>query len=120
MKHRRLIAYSNPHFTTRPNTISVSTLRTATRCTRSWTAVWHITWGIAYEFLRVVTHPRVFPSPWTVGEAWAFILAQRCVEHEPRLRRQQEVFCRKACQHRIRLNDSMVRNDKIVFLEGLV
>lgn len=36
-------------------------------------APWRLTWGIVYEFLRVVTHPRVFDTPWTVGQAWAFV-----------------------------------------------
>ena len=35
--------------------------------------IWHITWGILYEFMRVVTHPRVFPQPWSCREAWNFI-----------------------------------------------
>ena len=42
----------------------------------SWcnqTGVWHTTWGILYEFLRVVTHPRVFPRPWLTNEAWSFV-----------------------------------------------
>ena len=26
-----------------------------------------------YEFLRVVTHPRVFAQPWSVGAAWPFV-----------------------------------------------
>jgi predicted nucleic acid-binding protein len=26
-----------------------------------------------YEFLRVITHPRVFRSPWTAAQAWGFI-----------------------------------------------
>lgn len=33
---------------------------------------WHITWGILYEFLRIVTHPRVFEHPWGMTEAWTF------------------------------------------------
>ena len=32
-----------------------------------------LTWGICYEFLRVVTHARVFPSPLTPQEAWRFL-----------------------------------------------
>lgn len=36
---------------------------------------WFSTWAIAYEFLRVVTHPRVLREPWTVGKAWTFIEA---------------------------------------------
>ncbi len=36
---------------------------------------WYATWGILYEFLRVITHPRVFRKPWTAGQAWGFIEA---------------------------------------------
>lgn len=34
---------------------------------------WYLTEGILYEFLRVATHPRVFPSPLTWREAMAFV-----------------------------------------------
>ena len=34
---------------------------------------WYTTWGILYEFLRVVTHPRILQRPWSAGEAWSFI-----------------------------------------------
>ena len=34
-----------------------------------------LTWSICYEFLRVTTHPRVFVSPWTSGNAWGFLEA---------------------------------------------
>ena len=34
---------------------------------------WFLTWGIVYEFLRVVTHPRVLQEPWGSSEAWGFI-----------------------------------------------
>lgn len=34
-----------------------------------------LTWGICYEFLRVVTHARVFPSPLTPQEGWGFLKA---------------------------------------------
>jgi uncharacterized protein len=34
---------------------------------------WAITWGIVYEFLRVVTHPRVFRQPLTAKQALAFL-----------------------------------------------
>jgi len=37
------------------------------------TGIWHVTWGILYEFMRVVTHPRVFVRPWSSSEAWRFI-----------------------------------------------
>lgn len=34
---------------------------------------WFLTWGICYEFARVITHPRVFESPWSSREAWGFV-----------------------------------------------
>ncbi len=34
---------------------------------------WAVTWSVVYEFLRVVTHPRVFESPWSVAEALEFV-----------------------------------------------
>jgi hypothetical protein len=34
---------------------------------------WAITWSVVYEFLRVVTHPRVFESPWSTAEALEFV-----------------------------------------------
>jgi hypothetical protein len=36
---------------------------------------WCTTWGVLYEFLRVVTHPRVFAEPWPALEAWQFVSA---------------------------------------------
>ena len=36
---------------------------------------WYATWGIFYEFLRVITHPRVFRHPWTARHAWSFVEA---------------------------------------------
>jgi toxin-antitoxin system PIN domain toxin len=36
---------------------------------------WYGTWAVVYEFLRVVTHPRVMRRPWTAREAWDFVLA---------------------------------------------
>ena len=35
--------------------------------------LWFLTEGICYEFLRVATHPRVFPSPLTAREAMRFL-----------------------------------------------
>lgn len=35
---------------------------------------WYLTWPIVYEFLRVSTHPRVLPRPWTASGAWDFII----------------------------------------------
>jgi hypothetical protein len=36
---------------------------------------WYASWGILYEFLRVITHPRVFRHPWTASQAWSFVEA---------------------------------------------
>jgi len=36
---------------------------------------WYASWGILYEFLRVITHPRVFRHPWTVSQAWSYVEA---------------------------------------------
>ena len=36
---------------------------------------WYLTWRIAYEFLRVATHPRIFPRPLSVQESWQFLEA---------------------------------------------
>lgn len=37
------------------------------------TIPWCLTWPVIYEFLRVSTHPKVFPQPLTVGEAFSFL-----------------------------------------------
>lgn len=42
---------------------------------RAQTTVWYVTWGIVYEFLRIVTHPRVLPQPWQTERAWSFVEA---------------------------------------------
>jgi toxin-antitoxin system PIN domain toxin len=34
---------------------------------------WYTTWPILYEFLRVVTHPRVMRPPLKALEAWEFV-----------------------------------------------
>ncbi|MAE70303.1 MAG: VapC toxin family PIN domain ribonuclease [Gemmatimonadetes bacterium] len=36
-------------------------------------SAWYSTWGILYEFVRVTTHRRVFRSPWSAVQAWAFV-----------------------------------------------
>ena len=36
---------------------------------------WATTWSILYEFLRIVTHPRVFASPLKITDAWSFVTA---------------------------------------------
>jgi uncharacterized protein len=35
----------------------------------------YLTWGIVYEFLRVVTHPSVLERPWDLRQAWSFVTA---------------------------------------------
>jgi toxin-antitoxin system PIN domain toxin len=40
---------------------------------RSRREPWFVTWGICYEFARVVTHPRVLEHPWTSTGAWHFV-----------------------------------------------
>jgi len=40
---------------------------------RSQASPWYLTWGIVYELLRVVTHPRVFRKPLSLAEAWQFL-----------------------------------------------
>lgn len=42
---------------------------------RAQTTPWYVTWGIVYEFLRVVTHPRVLTRPYTSEQAWTFLNA---------------------------------------------
>jgi len=44
---------------------------------RRQAGAWFLTWGTCYEFLRVVTHPRVFRRPWTSREAGDFLSALR-------------------------------------------
>jgi hypothetical protein len=42
---------------------------------REQSSPWYLTWGIVYEFLRVITHPRIFRKPLQLDEAWSFIEA---------------------------------------------
>lgn len=42
---------------------------------RRQASAWYVTWGIVYEFLRVITHPRIFRKPWSVTQAWSFVEA---------------------------------------------
>jgi toxin-antitoxin system PIN domain toxin len=50
---------------------------------RGGSGAWYLTWGICYEFLRVVTHPRVLRRPWTAVDAHAFLGA---IQASPGLR----------------------------------
>lgn len=38
---------------------------------------WYLTWSIIYEFLRIVTHPRVMSQPWSIDASWSFINSLR-------------------------------------------
>ena len=40
---------------------------------RLQTTPWYLTWGIVYEFLRVVTHSRVLKCPFSSSQAWLFL-----------------------------------------------
>jgi uncharacterized protein len=42
---------------------------------RRQSGAWYLTWGIGYEFLRVVTHPRVLRTPWTMDAGARFLNA---------------------------------------------
>ncbi len=42
---------------------------------RARQGAWYLTWGNCYEFLRVVTHPRVLRQPWSGQAAWEFLTA---------------------------------------------
>ena len=42
---------------------------------------WYLTEGICYEFLRVATHPAIFPRPLTAAEALSFL--ETLLELEP-------------------------------------
>lgn len=37
------------------------------------TAPWALSWGIVYEFLRIVTHPKVFRQPLSADKALSFL-----------------------------------------------
>lgn len=36
---------------------------------------WFLTWGICYEFMRVVTHPQVLEHPWSAAAAAGYLEA---------------------------------------------
>lgn len=42
---------------------------------RGQSGAWYLTWNVCYEFLRVVTHPRVFRRPWSATSANEFLRA---------------------------------------------
>jgi hypothetical protein len=52
----------------------------ASRLVAEWRAAaepWLITWSIAYEFLRAVTHRAALAGPLTFSDAWSFIESLR-------------------------------------------
>jgi toxin-antitoxin system PIN domain toxin len=49
--------------------------RTLVETWRHRNGAWYLTWGICYEFLRVVTHPRVMRHPWTMDAGVGFLEA---------------------------------------------
>ncbi len=36
-------------------------------------SAWYLTWSIVYEFLRVITHPKVLRRPLALSAAWGFL-----------------------------------------------
>ncbi len=49
--------------------------RSLLEASRAGPTPWFVTWGIAYEFLRVATHPRVYAHPRSASEAHGFLRA---------------------------------------------
>jgi uncharacterized protein len=49
---------------------------------RSQSGAWYLSWNVCYEFLRVVTHPRVFRQPWSAESANGFL---RVIQASPSL-----------------------------------
>lgn len=50
--------------------------RAAVRALEDWLSgaiPWAVTWNVVYEFLRVVTHPRIFRRPLSAGQALQFV-----------------------------------------------
>jgi toxin-antitoxin system PIN domain toxin len=47
--------------------------RTSLEAWLSGSVPWVVTWSIVYEFLRLVTHPRVFRRPLTAAQALEFL-----------------------------------------------
>jgi toxin-antitoxin system PIN domain toxin len=40
---------------------------------RRQSGAWYLTWGVCYEFMRIVTHRRALRSPWRSAEAYEFL-----------------------------------------------
>lgn len=40
---------------------------------RGQETAWFTTWGVLYEFLRVVSHPKIHRPPWSIDRAMGFV-----------------------------------------------
>lgn len=40
---------------------------------RTGSSLVFLTWNVCYEFLRVITHPRIYPQPWDLAEGRSFL-----------------------------------------------
>jgi len=58
-----------------PDTVEHERARELLEDWRAGDRQWFVTWGIIYEFLRVATHPRVFPLAIALPDARAWISA---------------------------------------------
>ena len=67
---------------------------------------WTITWGIYYEFLRVATHPRIFPKPLTLSEALDFI--------QPLMTRPNCLILTETPEHATAFNECMTESPRLV------
>jgi toxin-antitoxin system PIN domain toxin len=56
-----------------PDSLEHSRCRALLEQWRTGAAPWYTTWTILYEFIRVVTHPRVFPQPLPAEDALTFV-----------------------------------------------
>lgn len=80
---------------------------------------WYLTWGIVYELLRVVTHPRVLRRPREVTEAWGFVAALLASPSNGMLvatPRHQEVAARFVDDHRGILSGNLLHDAHTVAL----
>jgi toxin-antitoxin system PIN domain toxin len=62
-------------YAARSDTPFHATCRDVVERLRAQPGAWYATWSILYEFLRVMTHRRATPRPWSVNGAWEFIRA---------------------------------------------
>ena len=60
-------------YSANPASPEFSAARAEVERLRRGTSPWFLTWGIVYEFLRVATHPTVFPHPLSMASAVLFV-----------------------------------------------